>query len=1030
MLDKIIRGSANEPIVKKLYLLLAIFLITIVVVIGIDHYFDWAYVAKYQKEIHNQEQHQKLDNILERRILQLHLEFKGIRSIRNSEQIVESKRKVKHYAEKSLQLISIIRHGGTLSDSRQVNAYLGDEVVEVIDYRADDFAKGMKTTNELVPKIQDLAQLSQKIFDFVELNLSEIDQNPEKYYNTLDFFLKQSDTHFGRLVELESRISYDINKRVQYLNNSTLNVLQTYNQLKYLVLIVFCIMVIVLSYSLVLQIKNVFLDRKKAQESNQLLSLAIDQSPISIMIANTKGHIEYINKGMERISGYTIDDFKGSDTLFITNGEQHNDLNQMLVQTIQEGKIWHGDIASIRKDGTPIWEKVLISPVLSDDKTISNYLIIKEDITEKRRLSESLRDSLETMSAITENLPVGVLLVSEAQEILQLNKTAAKIMGFSNMEPAMEQMKQTPYAKAFQTLKEEQYIDPVSGASVVTQEAQMTIENNHISRIILKNIIPIKLDNRNVSLEAFMDITDQKLILQREAESNKAKSEFLANMSHEIRTPMNGIVGATELLSKTKLNKEQYNIVNIIAKSCENLLNIINDILDFSKIEAGKMKIEHYPFQIRSTVEYVMDQISFKAYDKNLELLSSVAETIPNVIIGDESRLIQVLINLLGNSVKFTTEGEVLLNVEVESQKGKELVLHFKVEDSGIGIPKDKMEKIFESFTQADGSTTRRFGGTGLGTSISKMLVELMGGQIWVESPNPNFSWSKEAPGTVFHFILPLKIEKQDALSVLDNQKLSKVKALVIDNHRTNILLLRKTLRNWGVSAEAVNDEKSALYRLEQPHEFNLILIDSHVFSKTNTTFITQLRRLSTDLKIVLFTSETRWKSAGDIHGIDYLIKKPIKYSQLYGVLENLFVHETRHSDLGLNENTYLSQLKGKKVLLVEDNLINQKIAERMLLRLGLHVEILQNGQEAVDWFATPDHPVDLILMDVQMPVLNGLDATQELRRLGINLPIVAVTANALKGDRDICLDAGMNDYIGKPFKLDELTAIVKRWIE
>jgi len=390
-----------------------------------------------------------------------------------------------------------------------------------------------------------------------------------------------------------------------------------------------------------------------------------------------------------------------------------------------------------------------------------------------------------------------------------------------------------------------------------------------------------------------------------------------------------------------------------------------------------------------------------------------------------------VLVNLMGNAVKFTAEGEVVLKVEIEQQKGTNLILHFSVEDSGIGIPKNKLEKIFESFTQADGSTTRKFGGTGLGTSISKMLVELMGGKIWVESPNPNFMWSNENPGSVFHFTLPFVIDKNHKTLELNTDQFSHINTLIVDNHKTNLLLLKKTLNNWNIKSETVNDEKSALNLLEERSDFNLMIIDSHVFSKVEDNFIRIVKRKQKNIKTILFSSDNRWKNPDDFKEMDTVLQKPVKHTELFASIEKLLVEgggEVKKGDVQVVD--LKERIKDKQILLVEDNMINQKIAEKMLSRLGLQTSIVNNGQEAVDRLAGDDqHGIDLVFMDVQMPVLNGLDATRKLRQEGVNLPIIAMTANALKGDREVCISAGMNDYIGKPVKMDDLEQIIDKWL-
>ncbi len=1014
----------NEPIIRKLYILIGVFMLTIASILIIENYFDNAYTVKYQRVIHNQEQQQIIDHLLQRNLLNLRLSFKTFPTVTRQQQLKNLRENIRSMINSSKEIIKVLDEGGIVSNTISVNMPARDEIEEVFRYEPDKYTGTLSEIRELIPQISELQSLADKIIALIEREISTGKPFTQDYYNTLNHLIQQADTYFTRISEIENKISYDINKRWNTLNNTSINVVRKYNRLKYFGLLFFSLFAIFITGMLINQIKNVILNRYKAEENNKKLLQAIEQSPISIMITDTQGNIEYINQGFEKITGFKKEEIEGGNAdLLKDSGE--DEFADVLLNTIQEGRVWTGELCNKKKDGTEFWEKVLISPVLSEDNTISNYVVIKEDITEKRNLTESLRESNEAMKTITENLPVGILIVNKNKEIIQINQTAAKIMNFNSMEEAFDHIKGNSYETYFSTIRKDQYVDPVSGVVVTSLEEILEVKENNVSREILKNIIPIRLNNEKVFLEAFMDISAQKEIQKNEAEANKAKSEFLANMSHEIRTPMNGIIGATELLSKTRLTKEQNNVIKIIARSCDNLLGIINDILDFSKIEAGKMKIESYPFNIRSTIDYILDQMSIKTNEKGIELMGSVEETIPNVLIGDEGRLIQILVNLMGNAVKFTKEGEVVLKVEVEKQIGSDITLHFMVEDSGIGIPKDKLEKIFESFTQADGSTTRKFGGTGLGTSISKMLTELMGGKIWVESPNPNFAWSEESPGSVFHFTLPFVIEKNQAAYELKTEKFANIRTLIVDNHRTNLLLLKKTLNNWDIPSDTISDEKSALNLLKKSKDFNLVIIDTHVFTKVDSSFIADIKKIRSKIKTILFAADDKWKGMLSLEGVDYVLQKPIQHLELFKAIERLF-SETEDK----KEAVTLSDLvKGKKALLVEDNLINQKIAQKMLSSIGLDTEIAVNGQEAVDMI-TEKNGFDLIFMDVQMPVLNGLDATRKLREMNIDTPIIAMTANALKGDREVCIDAGMNDYIGKPVKMNDLEDILLRWLK
>jgi len=1014
-------GLFKEPLINKLYLLLGIFIFTIASILIIENYFDKTYTLHYQNTIRNQEQKQRIESLLKENLLNINLNFRSYSAVTHPQQLNNLQNEIRQSINRSLKIIEKLNQGGSVTVVKAVNLEDADRITEVIDYQHDEFTGTISEIRDIPSILYELQSLSAKITGSLKGQMDSTMPLAPEILESTNFYQKQAESLFTRIYETENQISFKISKTISDLNDRSIFVLERYARLKYLSLIVFSLLVATLTFILINQIRVVIIHRHKAEETTTKLLKAVEQSPVSIMITNTNGIIEYVNKSFEQRNGVTKKEIEGT-SLHMLQSDKDDEFGKILLENIQTGKTWNGEIQSINKKGETVWDKIYITPVLNDENTISNFIAIKEDITEKRRLTQSLRESIETLKTITENLPVGILITDKDQNIIEINSTAAIIMGFDNLEDAIRKVKDKDYNQLFKTIKHEHYKDDASGLTISTLEERLSVKENNISRIILKNIIPLKLNNQPVRLEAFMDISAQKEMQRREAEANKAKSEFLANMSHEIRTPMNGIIGATELLGQTRLNREQQNIITIISRSCDNLLNIINDILDFSKIEAGKMKIEHYSFNIRSSVNYLLDQMAFRSHEKNLELIASVEETIPSFLIGDEGRLIQIIINLMGNAVKFTQEGEVVLKVDLEKQEGQEIWIHFAIEDSGIGIPPDKKEKIFESFTQADGSTTRKYGGSGLGTSISKMLVELMGGKIWVESPNPNFAWSDENPGSVFHFVLPFKADKKNQGKGFSNPKMKSLKALIVDNHKTNLLLLNKAFHNWGITPVAVNDEKSAIEKLTEDSGFNLILIDSHIFSQNNETGIDKIKEIAPNIKTLLFTSQNKHS----YQGFDMVLEKPIKHTELYQMINQLIFGIQPEND-AIN---YISKEKyNKRVLLVEDNPINQKITEKMLSRIGLVTIITNNGAEAVDLIVNSQEPFDAILMDIQMPVLNGLDATRKLREAGVSTPIIAMTANVLKGDREACLEAGMNDYIGKPVKLNDLQHTIQKWM-
>ena len=793
---------------------------------------------------------------------------------------------------------------------------------------------------------------------------------------------------------------------------------------------------------------------RASEAESRRLSLVASRTSNAVILSDAQGQIEWVNDGFVRLTGYELAEVRGRKPGSFLQGDKTDPATVALMRDgITSGAGFQVEIINYHKGGRPYWLAAEVRPLRDAQGGLTGFMAIETDITVRKEAEQRLAASEQRLSAITAQAP-GAFFQFEVtpdgrRSFPFLSAGFAHLFGRDPVKVmARPELMFAPvfaddrrdvraslekaiadgadWNATFRILTPQRAVFWINAHSAASRRADGT----KVWFGLLTNISELQgaraaAEQLNTQLERA--IGEAQHATMEAVQASMANSQFLATMSHEIRTPMNGVIGMTSLLLDTALTAQQREFTEIIRSSGDNLLTVINDILDFSKIESGRMELEQEVFELRDCVEGTLDILAPRAAQKGLDLLYEIADGAPVEVRGDTTRLRQVLVNLVGNALKFTEHGEVEVTVTSAPAAAGGWELHFGVRDTGIGITPEAQTRLFQSFSQVDASTTRKYGGTGLGLAISKRLAELMGGRMWLES--------EVGRGSTFHFTVVVDAAPagRKAVRVVPRPQLRGKRLLIVDDNSTSRRILTTLAEKWGLSATTLDTGRDALARLRAGETFDVCICDMQMPEMDGIMLAAEIRRLPGGTRLpLLLLSSLGGHGGAEVQALfDERLSKPAKPAQLFEAILRLLgmAESATVAEPVAEPGPVAGESPREKLLLAEDNVVNQKVALHMLAKLGYRADVAANGLEVLA--ALERQHYDVILMDMQMPEMDGLEATRQIMQTHPDREqrpwIIALTANAMEGDREVCLAAGMDDYLSKPMKVADIAATLAR---